>query len=168
METSWNDLLEFAGAENYENVPLGTYSCEIVHSEATTTNNGKDMIKVRFKVVEGMHAGKVIFNNFVISPESSGAMKWFFGHMRALGLPAEYFKAEPAPAQVATDLLGRRANVTVKQGKPYKGQPQIEVEKIEAIAGVPQPPLGAVPQIPTPAAPIPATAPVSPASPLPI
>lgn len=150
METSWNDLLEFAGSEQYENVPIGSYLCEIVKAEATLTNNKKDMFKVRFKVMQGPHAGKIIFNNFVISPESEGAMKWFFGHMRALGLNADYFKAEPAPSQVAIDLVGRQAMVTVEQGKPYRGQPTIDVSKIEAVAGAPQP-VAAAP-IPSPTA----------------
>ncbi len=153
---NWDELQANAQESNFEALPVGPYDVEIDKAETKTSSTGKTMYAVQFKVLNGPHAGRKVFNQFVISPESPGALGFFFSHMKALGLDAAFFNAGPTDDQVCNALLGRKAMITLGM-KQYQGEDRNDVKKIAPLAGgatasvAPPPPPG-VPNIPTPPA----------------
>lgn len=123
MSMTWGDLQKLAGEAGFTDAPAGTWEMEITKSTAGKTSNGKDMITVIFKIIAGPHAGATQFHRFVISPESAGAMAFFFRHMAALGFDQAFFAAYAAlpPTQVVTMLapllVGKHALVTIAPRK---------------------------------------------------
>jgi hypothetical protein len=118
MSVSWGDLQKLSAEAGFSNMPHGEHEVEITKAEHKKTTNGKDMYSVIFKVVLGQpSAGATQPNNFVISPESPVALGFFFKHMAALGLDANYFATNPTKQQVAAALVGRRARITVGPGR---------------------------------------------------
>lgn len=158
-----------------EPIPVGEYDFVVVSSEAKKTQNGKDMFRVQCKVESGPHVGRSVWNNFTISPESDGAMQWFFSDMRNLGLGQDFWRRNPGVDQVAEALVNRRFRGTVKITE-YQGQERNEIERIKAPrsqggADVPPPPIAAAAPAPPPPPPPPAPAPVPaapPAAPAPV
>ena len=53
------------------------------------TQNKKDMLKVRYKIMAGPEKGKTLFNQLTISPESPPAIQIFKRHVLAHGLSEE-------------------------------------------------------------------------------
>lgn len=139
---SFADLLKAAEDAGFSNCPPGTYDVKIVAGEAKATSAGKDMIVVKFELIGGPHGGRKVSNNFVISPENANALGFFFRHMRALGLDNAYFAKNPAPAQVAADLVGRTCRIEVGT-RVWNGEEREDVKKI-------LPPDGATPGNVTP------------------
>ena len=131
---NWTDLMANAGDSNFDPLPVGDYDVEISKAETKQSQSGKTMYAVQFKVLNGPHAGRLVFNQFVISPESPGALNFFFQHMRALGLDAGFFQQSPSDDQITTALLGRRARITVAM-KTYNGSERNDVKKIAPLAG---------------------------------
>ena len=123
------------------------------------------MITVVFVVVTGPQEGRKIYNNFVWVPEKDGAVRMFFIQMGVLGLDKDYFLKSPTMDQVASDIIGKTARITVDH-REYLGEPQADVKRIKASqggAGVPD--LAPAPTAaPTQAAPTPATATPQPAA----
>lgn len=112
---NWQALQALAAGAGFSNMPIGEHEVEITKAEYKETTNKKDMFVVIFKAVSGPDAGSTHPNNFVISPESPVALGFFFQHMAALGLDAAYFAAKPNNAQIARDLVGRHAIITVRE-----------------------------------------------------
>lgn len=142
----WDDLLSKAGSTTFEALPSNTYSVEVAKAEAkNASSSGRLMFVVQFKVLDGPYANRIVFNNFVLVPESEGALGFFFRHMAALGLGKEFFAGKPTPDTVANALVGKKCRIDVGQ-KPYNGETRNEVNKI-------LPPQGG--QAPAPVAPAP-------------
>lgn len=141
--------------------PPGEYDVVVESAEAKNSSTGKPMIKVRFKILVGPHAGRGIFNNFTISTESAGALSFFFQHMDALGLDRDFFAANPALELVAQTLIGRQAKITGEH-RDWNGKAQFDIKKIaRPTVGVVAPPVAAVA---TSGVPAPAPAPAAPAA----
>lgn len=174
--TAWSDLLEAAGS-GFEALPAGDYDCQCTSAEATQSGNGKLMFKCIFTVTTGPHAGRKVWNQFVVSPENPNALGFFFQHMAAMGLDRAYFAQNPPPEHVAAALLNRvcRLTVGIQQKGQYAGRNEVsKVSSAGAVAaagmaaGVPQAlptqvqaPMPGAPVMPVPQAP----APVMPAAP---
>lgn len=161
---NYADLLANA-SEGFDPVPSGQYDVEVVKSEPKTSSTGKSMFKVQFKILSGPHAGRLVYNQFVVSPESPNALSFFFQHMKVLGLDATFFAQNPSDAQIAAGLLNARCRITVGQ-RDWQGQAQNTVKKVlplPSTGGVPPAP----PMPPTPPAPTvpPAPAPGLPSTP---
>lgn len=174
---SWQDLLNDAGGagDSFEPIPSGDYDFEISQADATQSQNGKTMYKIRAKVESGPHKDRLVFHNFVVSPENPNALAMFFRQMNVLGLNRDFFAGDPSDHQVATELTGRRfrGQVTIKT---WQNQDRNEIKQFYTATsgslGNGQPVPGpAVPQAapsPAPAAPAPAPAPyAAPAAPAP-
>ena len=133
---SWNNLLEEAAASGggYEPLPDGDYDVVITEATHTQTSTGKLMFKVKMKVESGPHANRIVYNQFVISPDSPVALSIFFNQMRALGLTQEFFAGSPSENQVCAGLVNKRAIVTLTQ-REYNGQQRNEVKSLKAPAG---------------------------------
>jgi len=112
-EFNWADLTKAADDAGFGVLPAGPYDVYVAKAEAKKTSTGKDQIAVQFKVENGPHQGKSIFNNFVLSPENGTALGFFFRHMKAMGLDGAYFASNPALAAVAANLVNRRCQVAV-------------------------------------------------------
>jgi hypothetical protein len=158
----WDDLMKNAG--HVGALPADTYDCEVIKAELKNSSNGKPMYNVTFKVMNGPHANATIYNNFVISKENAKAMGFFFRHMAAMGLTTEYFAGKPAPAQVAADLVGRRATIRTKV-EEYNGADQTRVSAVLPFAG--QAPVTPTASAPPPPAPKPTAAKKEKAAPAP-
>lgn len=161
--TFWGDLQ--AKATNVGAVPKDSYAVRVSKAEYKPTQTGKDMYKVRFEILEGPHAGSTVFNNFVISPESPGALGFFFRHMGALGLDQNFFAANPSHDVVCDALLGKYAIIDVEESE-YNGSPTNNVTNVKPYTGA-QPAAAPFPGAPAAAAPAPAPVPVTTTAPAP-
>lgn len=179
---SWGDLLNDAGGsgDSFDPIPAGDYDFTIAQADATQTSNGKTMYKVRAKVEAGPHADRLVFDQFVISPENPTALGIFFRQMNVLGLNREFFAGNPSDHHVAEALIGKRFRGQV-QIKTWQGQERNEIKQYftavsgslgngqgmppgpgsGSSSGIPPAPAAAPPA----AAPAPAAAPPAPAAP---
>src|SRR5689334_22188440 len=100
---SWGDLLNDAGGagDSFEPLPSGDYDFEISQADVKQTQNGKTMYAVRAKVESGPHANRLVFHNFVVSPENPNALAMFFRQLNVLGLNREFFAQNPGDHHVA-------------------------------------------------------------------
>ena len=117
----------------------GDFPVVIVEANATKTNDGsKDMIKWKAKVETGPYAGRPLWGNFTISPESPGAMRILFSHLAVLGLDEKFWNANPeAPVSaIAQAIVGRKAiaEVGVRQ---WNGADREEVKAWKPALGGP-------------------------------
>lgn len=129
-DMNWNELLENAAESGgFEPVPDGPYNVVVDRANNKKTSNGKQMYAVMFKIEDGPYKGRTVWANLVISPESPNALGIFFRHMNALGLDSAYFNNNPLPEKVASDLVGRRASITVGTRR-WNNQDRNEVNNI--------------------------------------
>lgn len=106
----------------------GEFTVTIIKAEAVFSSTGKDMIKCTAKIEDGQFAGRSLYTQFTISPESPGAMRMFFTYMNVFGLDNAFFNsiAGQGPGVIASALEGRRA-VAVVVKDTWQG---VEREKI--------------------------------------
>lgn len=147
MELDWASLHKDATT-----TLTGDFNVVIVEATAQKTSNGdKDMIKWKAKVETGPYAGRPLWGNFTISPESPGAMRILFAHWAALGIDGAYFQANPnAPvAQIAQALIGRKAVATIGV-RQWQGSDREEVQgwKPPTIGGQATGVVGGLPGLP--------------------
>ena len=135
---SWDDsTYNWAEMQHEATIVLeGDFPVTVVKSEAVKSANGKDMIKVKFKINAGNHAGRALFTNFVISPESPGAMRMFFTQLAVFGLDNAFFAsiAGQPPAAIAQALDGRSAIAVVKKGQ-WQGADREEINGYKPALG---------------------------------
>lgn len=164
-DIEWGALFNDAKSASFDALPPGEYDVYVASAEATVSNNtGKHMVKTKLQVESGPHAGRVIWNNHVLSPESPQAMGFWFREMKAWGFEPEWFTTEsPSMERLATELTGRRARVKTEV-RTWNNQEQTDVKQIKPaqgpapVAGSPAPSAAPV----TGPAPIPAPAPSTP------
>lgn len=135
---SWDDsTYNWAEMQQEATVILvGEFPVTVVKSEAVKTQNGKDMIKAQFKIDAGTYAGRKLFSNFVISPESPGAMRMFFSQLAVFGLDAAFFAsiAGQPPSVIAAALDGRKAIAIVDKGV-WQGAEREEIKGYKPALG---------------------------------
>ena len=157
-EIDWA-ALQGAAKGQLEPIPPGQYLCTIIDAQATQTQTGKPMFKVKFQVAEGPHAPRKVWNNFTVSEENPMALAIFFRQMEAMGLNANFFAAKPTNAQVAQALMNRQCMLTLGT-REWQGVTQ------NSVTGV-APPLGGGPIAPGVATGVATPLPTASASPLP-
>jgi hypothetical protein len=152
--TDWNALLETAGSSSFEPLPPSEYEVEVEKAEAKkASSSGKLMFVVTFKVTSGPYANRKLWNNYVVSPESEGAMGFFFRHMKAFGLNADFFKSNPHEDTVAAALVGKHVKLEVGQ-RTWQGEIKNDVKNTKPSTAVSNG-SGAPPPPPPPPAPAP-------------
>lgn len=152
---AWGDLMNSAGG-TFEPVPPGPYDVKVAQCEFSPTSNGKARWKTRLEILNGPHAGRLLFFDMTISPENQFALRFFFTHMAAFGLNQDFFNQRPNPDQVTNALMGRMARATVIHDT-YQGQIRDKIKNLEPLpGGVP----GAGGPVIAPA-PVPGTAPAA-------
>ena len=137
MPVSWQNLMDEAvarGGGSYEPLPVGDYSVIIDEASHTTSQSGKLMFKVKMKVQGGPHENRLVWNQFVISPESPTALSIFFSQMKTLGLTTEFFAAQPSEDAIVNALVGKCAVVTLQQ-REWQGQVRNEVKAVKPPTG---------------------------------
>lgn len=152
-EINWSALQTTAAKAG--TVPDGDYDLVVVESKATTSSNGKPMLKVKFRVANGPHQDVPIWWNGVVSAESAMAMRMFFMNMAALGVESSFFASNPSMDVLAGAIMGRNVRATVATST-WNGVERNEIKSLKALASTgpsaPGAPSGAA--IPSPLAPI--------------
>lgn len=158
-----------------EPLPDGPYSVVVIEANPTTSSTQKPMIRAKYQVENGPHAGRKVFDQFVFSADNDNALSFFFQHMSYFGLDETFFSQQPSWEQVAATLLGRR--VTVVLGvRMWDGAMRNEVKSykpagagLDATTMVPPAMPGYAPPAAAPmAAPAPMAMPVPPQVPQPV
>ena len=166
MSLNFGELMKAAGP--LEALPVDTYDVVCKTAEAAASKSSdKPMIKAKFSVESGPHAGRTIYWNAVISQESPVALRIFFEQMDSLGLNSAFFASSPSLEAVAQNLVGKRAKFTIAH-RLYQGKTQVDVKRVapagaSAVGGLgnfgglpaasPAPaPVAAAPVIPAPTA----------------
>lgn len=180
---NFQQALAQASTVSFDPLPDGTYDLVCTETKPTDSSTGKPMIRTKYRVETGPHAGKTVFNQYVFSPDSPTALAIFFRHMAFHGLDTQFFNGQPAWEQVAATLVNRRVRMELGT-RMWQGQPRNEVNNVmppDAQAagqmamqpgpvGAPAvaPPTMIAPIVPSPmAAPAPAPMPVMPAPTMP-
>jgi hypothetical protein len=118
-------------------VLTGEFPVVFVDAQIKKTNAGdKDMIKFVAKIESGSYVDRELQGNFTISPESHGAMRFFFTDMAKFGLDAAFFATNPTLQQIADALVGRRA-VAVVGSREWNGREMESVESWKPALGGP-------------------------------
>lgn len=145
-------------------LPDGDYKVQCTKAELVTATTGSLMVKVNLTVTEGEWANRIIFNNFVFSPEKPFALKMWFDNLGAFGLNDQFFAQGPSLEQVAGAILERYAIVTLKQREWPEGSGTMrnECADFKTAGGVSAMMAPAVSNIPSPAAPAAASGAVPP------
>jgi hypothetical protein len=118
----WSALRKSA-EDSVKPLPDGQYNVKVEKAEAVKSSTGKDMLKLVVIVEDGPHAGRRLWPNFVLSPESPFAMNLFFQNLAGFGLDEDFFTVleesglgvEDSLALVAEALVGRTASGTTTQ-----------------------------------------------------
>lgn len=115
----------------------GDFVVRVIEATATKNSKGNPMIKAKLAIQAGPYTGRVIVNNFSITPDSVPAMQMFFSQMNILGLDGAYFDKLPngdtGVNKIAVDLVGRV--VQVKLGKrEWQG---VDRENVEGFSPAP-------------------------------
>jgi hypothetical protein len=128
----FSDLLVAAEQGGFFLYPKGTYDAIVEKAEATQSKDGsKPMLKVWYKVVTGPYAGRSsIINRFTISADNANSLSFFFRHMGAMGLPAEYFAQNPPLAVVAQHLANRPCRIIIDDSREYNNRKQNDVNDV--------------------------------------
>lgn len=62
-----DDVKDTGTDTDFEDVPHGVYEVALEKAELKASKSGKPMVSMWFKVVEGEHAGRLVFYNQVVS-----------------------------------------------------------------------------------------------------
>lgn len=143
----------------------GDYVVIVTAATATTSSNGKPMIKLTFTVAEGPKQDRKLFTQFVLSVESPFALQRWFANLAAFGLEQTWLVgAKPDMDTIAAVLLNRGAIATVGQ-REWQGSMRNEVTGMKPyVPNGPTPP-GMILGAPTVTGPGGPSAPRTPSSP---
>ncbi len=61
------DFSQVDDIQDFSPLPAGKYLCRLVGVEEASTQHGDEMWKLRFEVLKGPYAGRLIFDNLVFS-----------------------------------------------------------------------------------------------------
>lgn len=149
---NWQDLKK-AADDATKALPSDWYDVVVKKADQKTASTGSEMISVQFEVATGPHAGRALFTNFVLTPDSSFALSIFFRNLAALGIDDAFFRqlsdsgmdAKASLTAIAGVLSDRRARVEVGT-RVWQGQDRNEVKNMSAATTGP----GGVPGSPGP------------------
>jgi len=69
------DFPSIPNAQDFSPLPEGEYLCQLVEIDESITQYNDEMWKLRFKVIEGKHKGRIILDNMVFSEAAMGRVK---------------------------------------------------------------------------------------------
>jgi hypothetical protein len=133
---NWADLVKNAGDAasntNYEPLPDGDYELKVIQVETKTTQTGKTMFKITNEVNGGPYAKRRIWDQLVVTLDNKKAMEMFFLKTDAMGIPRNFFEANPSNAQIEQALTGRTYRGTLGK-RTYNGKESNEIKRYYAI-----------------------------------
>lgn len=131
---NWNDLFENAETDEAP-PPASTYLCEIETAKWTKSSTGKDMLKLRLRIVAGAEKGKALFTQIVISPDSQFALKIALKQLAAIGLTRAQLENLSDSAQEEL-VIGTQVQVDTEIDTKYDPKnPRAQVKEIKAVSG---------------------------------
>jgi len=110
---------------NFEPIPGGTVLVSVTTAEATTSSNGKEMIRARLAVIAPeQYARRVIFTNFTIQENAMWALENF---MNAIGIDTPDAEDTAARAEFeldTDDFLGKelKVGIAIEQNPGFNAQ----------------------------------------------
>jgi len=127
------DFKTLAEAANVDETPPppSNYLVDVEAANWAKTKNGKDMLKLRFRIASGPEKGKALFDQLVISPESDIATRIFFQSAAALGLTPDTLQSM-SDEEHYEFLIGRQVSVETDV-KEWKGEQRAEVKSYTAV-----------------------------------
>jgi len=69
------DFANVDDAQDFTPVPEGEYLCELAHVDEQNTQYGDEMWRLRWKIIDGEHAGRYIFDNLIFSDAAMSRVK---------------------------------------------------------------------------------------------
>ena len=103
------DYSDTPDTQEFTPLPAGEYLVAVDNIDERTTKSGDEMWNVRYKVVEGDHTGRFVFDNIVFSEPAKGRCKLIF---KRLGFNVERpFTVEPDA------LYGKSVYITVEDNE---------------------------------------------------
>lgn len=119
------------GVQEYTPLPADSYEVKVLEAKPRKfKNNTKDGWNVAFVVEGGPHAGRRVWTNLVVSPESPKAMGMLIRQLSALGV-RPLLDSGASVEQIAAGLTGALATIKVSVGE-WNGKPKNEVDAISA------------------------------------
>lgn len=156
--TNWIDLLNEAknsgGQQDFGPIPAGEYHLKVLEAETRQTQAGKTKYTIKGQIQTGPHANRLVWDDLIVSPESAGAMGFFFRKMKALGLDEQFFATAPTDDQITGALTNREflGKVIIDN---YGGKDRNKIDGYKALSAAPQGFIPPAPQAAAPAAPFP-------------
>ena len=117
-------------AESMEPPPPGQYTVQCMDSEVKTTSTGKEMIKCRYRIVEGPEEGASIFNQYVWTPDNPKAIGMFFHNVECHGVNLDNFGDLE---RISARMVGSKIKVTINH-REYNDNIYSNLVSIQAIA----------------------------------
>lgn len=111
----------------------GTYKAIVEDLEATETRDGKPMINVFLRVLDGEFEGSTLIDRLL--PEHEKALFRVVNFMQGVGLPTPKKNVQFRADQV----VGRTVEIEVDDGDPYMGKVKSEVRGYNRLAKSQQP-----------------------------
>lgn len=137
--TNWLDLLNEAkqngGQQDFGPIPAGEYHLKVVDAETRQTQTGKTKYTIKAQVQAGPHSTRLIWDDLIVSPESSAAMGFFFRKMKAIGLDEAFWATSPTDDQITAALRDREFLGKVKIDS-YGGKDRNQIDGYKPIAAV--------------------------------
>lgn len=102
-------VLNLAGVKTtFEPVPAGNYDVSIVKAESTLAkSSGKPMIAVQYRIGDGEHEGRVLFDNFSLQPQALWKLKTLLEALEWGGTEEDGLEFHP------DELIGAQLTVAV-------------------------------------------------------
>lgn len=107
--------------------PEGAYAARVIGAEATSTNTGKAMLKLKFQTKEGKVNGRLVY-----SPENEKAKRMWFLQLRNMQVGPKFFEDNPEMDDVALACL--KAECLIRVGhREFEGNQFPDVVFIDEI-----------------------------------
>jgi len=102
------DFSHVDDVQDFSPVPAGKYLCRLVGIEEASTQHGDEMWRLRFEIIKGPSAGRLIFDNLVFSEAALKRVKLIcsrlgFDVSKELDLTPELIKGRVAILTVDTE-----------------------------------------------------------------
>ena len=128
-------------ADKVQVLPVGKYDVICLDAELNTSNtSGNEYFKTRWRVNSGPHAGRVIYNNFVIVADNAKALRMLFRNLEKFGITVSDLQAAGSTEMACSLFPGRQAIFDVNH-REWNGEVQ---ENVQGIAPHPSGPRGSL------------------------
>lgn len=140
-ESELNAQIKDARANSFDDLPAGNYHAEVSRLEMKMSKNGKPMVSVSMKVIDGQYKGRLIFMNRVIGgTKNDGRMiqgiETWLTHLEAEDESGELidvkFRTYPQFAALVMDIAEAVADMGLQYDVDYdsKAFNAIEINKV--------------------------------------